>query len=289
MLILWRESMSIDGGVIDQDHQTLISIINEFAGLPPVAGSAEALRGTLVKLDAYAKGHFAREEALQRSIDYPHRDGHHQEHARLISELGRLSEQLAEVREGELGEVQGHMATFLHHWLIDHVVKSDLHMKPFAAQLVSVSNTMVLPHLSNLQGLSILIVEDELFMRSTIMAVLRAIDRSFVVTAAGDGETALRLIDEHRPELILCDVNMAPMTGLQVVEHLRNHADHALRDIAVIMLTGHVDEVTIQRAMSLNIKGYMVKPVSSKQLEVRLHTIFQDRHQDTILAQAGVG
>jgi len=55
------------------------------------------------------------------------------------------------------------------------------------------------------------------------------------------------------------------------------------------MLTGHVDEVTIQRAMSLNIKGYMVKPVSSKQLEVRLHTIFQDRHQDTILAQAGVG
>jgi len=79
---------------------------------------------------------------------------------------------------------------------------------------------MVLPHLSNLQGLSILIVEDELFMRSTIMAVLRAIDRSFVVTAAGDGETALRLIDDtDRTDPVRRQHGADD--GLQVVEHLR--------------------------------------------------------------------
>jgi hemerythrin len=194
--------MSIDGGVIDQDHRTLVGIINDFEALPPAAASAEVLQGTLLKLDAFAKGHFAREEALQRAIHYPHRDAHHQEHARLISELGGLSAQLAEVTKGELVAMQGHIAAFLHHWLIDHVVKSDLQMKPFVAQLASVSKMTMLPHLSNLHGLSILIVDDEPFMRSTIMAVLRAIDRSFVVSSAGDGETAIRLIEEHRPELV---------------------------------------------------------------------------------------
>jgi AmiR/NasT family two-component response regulator len=51
------------------------------------------------------------------------------------------------------------------------------------------------------------------------------------------------------------------------------------------MLTGHIDEATIQRATSLNIKGYLVKPVSSKQLEARLHVIFQHRHPDATSTQ----
>jgi DNA-binding NarL/FixJ family response regulator len=99
-----------------------------------------------------------------------------------------------------------------------------------------------------LQILSILIVDDEPFMCNTIRAILRSVDHSFVVTVAGAGETALPMI-----------------------------ADPPLRDTAVIMLTTHDDAAAIQSAVRLNIKGYLVKPVSPKQVGSRLRAVFRDR------------
>jgi len=276
MPILWREAMSVDGGPIDRDHQVLIAIINEFGDVASGPAAGGKLQRILLDLDTYAKRHFAREEELQRSIRYPNRDSQHREHLRLIEELSGLRAELAVVQGEELGAVHGRMSAFLNHWLIDHVIKSDLQMKPFGDKFRA-SNMSVLQDRSDLRGLSILIVDDEPFMRSTLMGILRAIDRSFAVTVAGNGEAALRLIAETKPELVLCDISMEPINGLEVVECLRNHTSHALRATPVIMLTAHDDRETLQRATRLDIKGYLVKPISPKQLGDRLHAIFRDR------------
>lgn len=130
--------------------------------------------------------------------------------------------------------------------------------------------------MSNLENLRILIVDDEPFMRSTIKAMLRVVGR-FIVSDAEDGETALRLLRTAKPELVLCDIGMQPMNGLQFVERLRNHDNHALRDIAVVMLTGHADEATIHIAADLRINGYLVKPISPRLLGDRLQAVFRDR------------
>jgi two-component system, chemotaxis family, chemotaxis protein CheY len=130
--------------------------------------------------------------------------------------------------------------------------------------------------MSNLQDLRILIVDDDPFMRNTIRAMLRVIGR-FIVTEANDGETALQMIAARKPELVLCDINMEPMNGLRFVEQLRNHENTALRDVAVVMLTMHSDAATVEYAANLNIRGYLVKPVSPKQLTNRLQAIFRER------------
>lgn len=130
--------------------------------------------------------------------------------------------------------------------------------------------------MSNLQNLRVLIVDDEPFMRSTIKAMLRIIDR-FVVSEAPDGETALQVLPTVKPEVVLCDVNMSPMNGLQFVERLRNHPDPAWRDIAVVMQTVHDDSATIESAAHLRINGYLLKPMSPKRLGDRLRAIFHDR------------
>lgn len=130
--------------------------------------------------------------------------------------------------------------------------------------------------MSNLQNLRVMIVDDEPFMRSTIKAMLRLVSRC-IVTEADDGETALALLPKAKPEVVLCDIGMAPMDGLQFVGRLRSHPDPAMRDIAVVMQTVHADEATIHSAADLRIDGYLLKPISPKRLSARLHAIFRDR------------
>ena len=132
--------------------------------------------------------------------------------------------------------------------------------------------------MSALPYLRILILDDEPFMRRTIKAMLRVVGR-FAVTEAGDGETALRLLPTARPDVVLCDISMEPMNGLQFVQRLRSHSDPRLRAMAVVMLTVHADEPTIQAVADLGINGYLVKPISPKLLGDRLGAIFRDAAQ----------
>jgi DNA-binding NarL/FixJ family response regulator len=73
-------------------------------------------------------------------------------------------------------------------------------------------------------------------------------------------------VDGFRPHIIICDIEMLPTGGIEFVEKLHGHADPALRGTPVIMLTADRNEATIQTAARLRLAGYLVKPVSSKQL-----------------------
>jgi len=136
MPILWRDAMSVDGGLIDRDHQVLIAIINEFSAVPPDPAAGAELQGILSKLDTYTKIHFAREEGLQSSIRYSYHEAHQREHAALINQLTRVRSEIAAVKDkNEFATVHARLSEFLRHWLIDHILQSDLRMKPFAAHL----------------------------------------------------------------------------------------------------------------------------------------------------------
>ena len=159
MSIQWREEMAIDHGIIDSDHQTLISIINMFCDATPASDSLPKLQSILDMLQLYTEDHFEREESLQQKAHYAFIDAHHHEHIDLIRKLTTLRKRLTMLAENDPGASEGsdvdsrasglppeapkvnvavfhaEMAAFLHHWLIDHVVKSDLRMKPYAAKL----------------------------------------------------------------------------------------------------------------------------------------------------------
>ena len=122
----------------------------------------------------------------------------------------------------------------------------------------------------------ILIVDDEPFMRRTIRAMLRRIGCPFVAEAT-DGETALALINDEKPDVVLCDLAMKPMGGLEFVRRLRGGADPTLRDLPVIMLTSTADPSAVQASAKAGISGYLVKPVSPKQLADRLDRIFKGK------------
>jgi two-component system, chemotaxis family, chemotaxis protein CheY len=124
----------------------------------------------------------------------------------------------------------------------------------------------------NLDGLKVLVVDDEPFIRKTIRIVLRAVAH-FVVAEADDGDVALVMAESLKPDVVLCDITMPRMGGLRFVELLRKHPEALLRDIPVVILTGHAEKETVIAASKLRINGYLIKPISPKQLSDQLHVI----------------
>jgi response regulator RpfG family c-di-GMP phosphodiesterase len=101
----------------------------------------------------------------------------------------------------------------------------------------------------------ILIVDDEETIRLALRKFLRS--RGYEVEIAGSGEQALELLDKSSFALMLCDVRMPGLTGVQVVPEARARDE----DLAIIMLTAVNDAATATEVLSLGASDYLMKPV----------------------------
>ncbi len=86
------------------------------------------------------------------------------------------------------------------------------------------------------------------------------------VYTAIDGQEALRLYDEHRPDILLLDINMPFLDGLTLVETIRKVDKH----VKIIILTAHLDEEKLLRAITLHLIDYLKKPVKKRELDAVL-------------------
>jgi len=127
----------------------------------------------------------------------------------------------------------------------------------------------------------ILIVDDEAFVRSTVKRMLHIIG-SFDVQDVGGGSAALDLVGAFKPDLVLCDIHMEPMSGLEFVRQLRTLKDGSAARTRVVMLTGNAKPSSVANAMQLGISGYVVKPVSVTQLRKHIEPILAELAPTTL-------
>jgi hemerythrin-like metal-binding protein len=134
--IQWRHTMSVDGGLIDEDHRHLIDIINRFAGYMSRGGAslADAL-DVLYALKFYAASHFEREEHLQTLVGYPDAERHHHEHLGLIATLHGVIARASSLGEAYAADVAEELSLLLRRWLLEHIIKLDLTMKPYGDRM----------------------------------------------------------------------------------------------------------------------------------------------------------
>ena len=104
-------------------------------------------------------------------------------------------------------------------------------------------------------GKRVLLVEDDRFLRRACEASLR--QRGLAVTTAADGEEGLRLARSEQPDLILLDMLMPKLSGLEVLRALRS--DEATRSMKVLILSNSSREQDIAEVSNLGISGYFVK------------------------------
>jgi two-component system chemotaxis response regulator CheY len=121
---------------------------------------------------------------------------------------------------------------------------------------------------------SVLVIDDHPFMREIVRNILRDIGFGRIATAT-DGAEALRLLGDGdgAVDVIVCDIDMEPMNGLDFLAELRCHKIEALRVTPVIMLTSHAEPAKVLEAKNGGTDGYLLKPVSRASLEARVQFI----------------
>jgi len=113
--------------------------------------------------------------------------------------------------------------------------------------------------------LTLLYAEDEIQIRKNHIFYLQ--DRyDFNFLEADDGEEALALYKEYQPEIVLTDITMPKMNGLDLVSEIRKLSPHT----KVIVLTAHAEQEKLLKAFELYVVNYLIKPVDRRKLSAAI-------------------
>src|SRR5436190_21918036 len=101
----------------------------------------------------------------------------------------------------------------------------------------------------------VLIVDDHPLFRQGLRQVIEADPRFELIAEAGDGATALRLIQDKKPDVAVLDVNLPGLSGLEVARKFQSSG----LPTQLIVLTMYKDEPTFNLALDLGVKGFVLK------------------------------
>jgi DNA-binding NarL/FixJ family response regulator len=118
------------------------------------------------------------------------------------------------------------------------------------------------PELGHCQPIRILIADDHPFVRDGIVALIERQADMTIVAEAGDGAEAIALFREVQPDLVLMDIQMPRIGGLQAIEAIRREAPTA----RILVLTTYPGDAQVVRAIQAGAAGYLLKSVVRKEL-----------------------
>ncbi|MBI1208684.1 MAG: response regulator [Azospirillum sp.] len=119
------------------------------------------------------------------------------------------------------------------------------------------------------QRYSVLLIEDEPFTRLVLAKQLAGLGFGAVYQAA-DGTAGLAAVERHRPDIVLCDVEMKPVDGLGFLAGLRSGGEPWRHALPVIFMTNRIDPAATAAAQTLGSDEFIVKPVQTPELSEKL-------------------
>ncbi|HWB85372.1 MAG TPA: response regulator [Bryobacteraceae bacterium] len=120
----------------------------------------------------------------------------------------------------------------------------------------------------------ILVVDDSAAIRKILQRVLRQTGMAIrTIHEAGDGQEALAVLKAQKVTLVLSDINMPTMDGLQLLAAMKNSAEW--RQIPVVMITTEGGETKVSEAVKLGAAGYVRKPFTADQIKEKLAGILE--------------
>lgn len=119
--------------------------------------------------------------------------------------------------------------------------------------------------------INIMIADDHSMVREGIKQLLELDGDIVVVAEANNGKECIDLLDETQTDVLLLDINMPYMNGLQVLQYLRE----TKKDIKVLILTIHNEIEYLVRAVEIGVDGYVLKDSNSSVLKKAISNIYK--------------
>jgi len=120
------------------------------------------------------------------------------------------------------------------------------------------------------EKIRIVLVDDHAVLRAGLTALLNAETDMAVVGEAGDGAISLQVVADRQPDVVLLDINMPNMSGLEALGELRKVAPTS----RVLILTMHDDQTYLRQALSQGAAGYVLKQAADTELLTAIRTVY---------------
>lgn len=115
----------------------------------------------------------------------------------------------------------------------------------------------------------IVLADDHALVRAGIRGLLEGLPAIQVVAETGDGQEALRLVQAHQPDVLLLDISMPGLNGLEVVARITKE----FPDVRVLILSVHTKEEYVLQALRAGAAGYLLKEADPPELEVAIKAV----------------
>jgi len=119
--------------------------------------------------------------------------------------------------------------------------------------------------------ISVLVVDDQMSIRDLVKQALQALGVKRIADAP-DGEEALRILKMRQTHLIISDLNMPRMDGLELLRAVR--ADPIHKNLGFIMLTSRGEAELVKEAIALGVNNYLTKPFAIGLLRKKIESVF---------------
>jgi hemerythrin len=130
--IAWRDDMSVGVPVLDDDHKTLINLLNDYVDALDNEEGLFVTDTIFTALGQYIDTHFRREEEIMAKAGYQDIVAHKAVHASMEAQFGDLRDRfLLDPSDA----AQNRLKDFLHDWLTDHILKTDMAYKPVCSKI----------------------------------------------------------------------------------------------------------------------------------------------------------
>jgi CheY-like chemotaxis protein len=127
-------------------------------------------------------------------------------------------------------------------------------------------------HLLRYDLLKILLVDDNHHMRVLLSEILKAVGVRRIYEAS-DGAQGLQMMKNHAIDIIMTDLSMQPLDGIDFVRLLRRSPDSADQMCPVIMITGHSTMARVQEARNAGVNEFLTKPLTARGVVERISQV----------------
>lgn len=118
---------------------------------------------------------------------------------------------------------------------------------------------------------SLLVADDHTVLRQALCELLQKNQRFDVIAQASDGEQVIELLKTRRPDLIIMDISMPRLDGIEALRRLKERTDCP----PVLILTANSGEVTVRAALDAGAKGFVPKNAGGDELEFAINSILK--------------